>query len=240
MRCSSVAQTSTGVSGCLARSSATACSSFFERLALLRRGRGRMAGAGLLHRPTDRLQGLPATLRQDRSEPEFTRHPARYLRAGPQPTIGRRLTQTILELVQQIRPQDGGARSVPASQITQSLRTLGVVAGQQTFHPALGKGHRGRDLGDGVSLGQKPDCLNVPRRGHVRAGPVLLLQSRNAQMIGHMRHGSPPRLMVLQSILSPNRRESLPTPSAGDRMTRVITRPSSPRSTVCRRREPRR
>src|SRR3954471_4114310 len=38
-------------------------------------------------------------------------------------------------------------------------------------------------------------------------------------MIRHMRHGSPPRLMVLQSILRPNRRESLPTPSAGVRMT---------------------
>jgi hypothetical protein len=34
-----------------------------------------------------------------------------------------------------------------------------------------------------------------------------------------MRHGSPPRLMALQSILSPNRRESLPTPSAGVRIT---------------------
>src|SRR3954467_13628975 len=39
-------------------------------------------------------------------------------------------------------------------------------------------------------------------------------------MIGHMRHGSPPRLKAFQSILSPNRRESLPTPSAGVRMTR--------------------
>src|SRR5688500_9880024 len=38
-------------------------------------------------------------------------------------------------------------------------------------------------------------------------------------MIGHMRHGSPPRLMVLQSILSPNRGESLPTPSAGVRIS---------------------
>src|SRR5215212_6831660 len=38
-------------------------------------------------------------------------------------------------------------------------------------------------------------------------------------MIGHMRHGSPPRLMALQSIFSPNRRESLPAPSAGDRVT---------------------
>src|SRR3954469_11533430 len=37
---------------------------FFERLPLLRRGRGR--GAGLLHGPADRLQGLPAALGQDR------------------------------------------------------------------------------------------------------------------------------------------------------------------------------
>src|SRR3954453_9424376 len=39
-----------------------------------------------------------------------------------------------------------------------------------------------------------------------------------AQMIRHMRHGSPPRLMALQPILSPNRRECLPTPSAGVRI----------------------
>src|SRR3954449_10156271 len=41
-------------------------------------------------------------------------------------------------------------------------------------------------------------------------------------MIRHMRHGSPPRLMALQSILSPNRRESLPTPSAGVRITALF------------------
>src|SRR3954454_2137024 len=43
-------------------------------------------------------------------------------------------------------------------------------------------------------------------------------------MIRHMRHGSPPRLMALQSILSPNRRESLPTPSAGVRIMNAIER----------------
>src|SRR5215204_429425 len=47
-------------------------------------------------------------------------------------------------------------------------------------------------------------------------------------MIGHMRHGSPPRLLALQSIFSPNRRESLPTPSAGDRMTPASIRFISP------------
>src|SRR4051812_39543966 len=44
-------------------------------------------------------------------------------------------------------------------------------------------------------------------------------------MIRHMRHGSPPRLRALQSILSPNRRESLPTPSAGVRMTAAYREP---------------
>jgi hypothetical protein len=157
-------------------------------------------------------------LGQDRSQPAFARHPGRHLGAGPQAPIERGLTQASLELLQQVGPQNGGARSIPASEIAQSLRALGIVARQQPFHPALRIRHRGRDLGDGVALGQKPDGLNVPRRRHIRAGPVLLLQSRNAQMIRHMRHGSSPRLMALQLILSPNRRESLPTPSAGVRM----------------------
>src|SRR5215210_5385954 len=57
---------------------------------------------------------------------------------------------------------------------------------------------------------------NATALGH----DVLELSKRGeAQMIRHMRHGSPPRLMALQSILSPNRRESLPAPSAGVRMT---------------------
>ena len=52
-----------------------------------------------------------------------------------------------------------------------------------------------------------------------RGDDVLeISKRREAQMIRHMRHGSPPRLMALQSILSPNRRESLPTPSAGVRI----------------------
>ena len=88
-----------------------------------------MAGAGLLHGPADRLERLPTALGQDRSTPAFARHPGRHLRARPQATIGRRLTETILELVQQVGPQNGGACPVPASQIAQSLRTLGVIAG---------------------------------------------------------------------------------------------------------------
>src|SRR4051795_9388645 len=74
--------------------------------------------------------------------------------------------------------------------------------------PSSRKRHRGRDLGEVVSFGQKPDRLTVPCRGHVRAGPVLLLQSQNAQVIRHMRHGSSPRLMALQPIRVPDPGES--------------------------------
>src|SRR4051812_30891402 len=87
-----------------------------------------MAGAGLLHRPADRLQGLPAALGQDRSEPEFARHPGRHFRARPQSAVRGWLKQTSLELLQQVGLQDGGARSIPAPQIAQSLRTPSVVA----------------------------------------------------------------------------------------------------------------
>src|SRR5215217_194531 len=80
------------------------------------------------------------------------------------------------------------------------------------LHPALRKRDRGRDLGNLVAFGQKPDRLNVPRRSHVRAGPVLLLQSQNAQMIRHMRHGSSPRLMAFQPIRVLDPGESLTDP----------------------------
>src|SRR3954467_11919406 len=129
MRCSSVAQTSIGLSGCWALASATACSSFFERLALLGRGRGRMARARLLPRPNDRLEAPPAPLGQDRSKPEFARHPGRHFGAGPQAAVRGWLKQTSLELLQHVGLQNGGACPVPASQIAQSLRTLGVIAG---------------------------------------------------------------------------------------------------------------
>src|SRR5215207_8039325 len=43
-------------------------------------------------------------------------------------------------------------------------------------------------------------------------------------MIRHMRHGSSPGLMAPQPILRPNRRESLATPSAGDRMMQLTKR----------------
>src|ERR687884_568511 len=51
------------------------------------------------------------------------------------------------------------------------------------------------------------DSLDIGQRGET-------------QMIRHMRHGSPPRLMAPQPICVPERRESHPTPSAGNRMIR--------------------
>ena len=50
-----------------------------------------------------------------------------------------------------------------------------------------------------------------------------------AQMIRPMRHGSSPGLMAPQLILSPNRRESLPTPSAGVRMIIPVSQCKAPR-----------
>src|SRR5215211_7879938 len=49
-------------------------------------------------------------------------------------------------------------------------------------------------------------------------GSLEISKGREAQMIRHMRHGSSPELMAPQPILGSNRRESLATPSAGDRM----------------------
>src|SRR5215203_2257982 len=70
---------------------------------------------------------------------------------------------------------------------------------------------------------------NAAALGH---DSLELSKSREAQMIRHMRHGSPPRLMALQPILNPNRRESLLTPSAGDRMTRHERRRLSPSARI--------
>jgi hypothetical protein len=44
-------------------------------------------------------------------------------------------------------------------------------------------------------------------------------KGREAQMIGYMRHGAPPRLMAPQSVRSADLRESNPTPPPGNRMT---------------------
>src|SRR3954471_19196482 len=151
MRCSSVAQTSTGVSGCFAASSATTVASFFKRLALLGRGRGRMARARLLHRPVDRLERLPAALRQDRSEPEFARHPGRHFPAGPQAAVGRWLGQARAQALQKLRAQHARYAPVAPAQIAQRLGPVRVVAGEQLLDPARHEARHRRDVRDRVT-----------------------------------------------------------------------------------------
>ena len=152
MRCSSVAQTSTGLSGCLARVLGDDLRpAFFKRLALLGRGRGRMAGARLLHRPIDRLQRLPAALGQDRSEPEFARHPGRHLGAGPQAAVGRRRRKPLGQPRQKLRAQHARCAAVAPTQVTQGLGAMGVVAGQQLLNPARHKARHRGDIRDRVT-----------------------------------------------------------------------------------------
>jgi hypothetical protein len=59
-----------------------------------------------------------------------------------------------------------------------------------------------------------------PASNEHRTGAIALLQSRNAQMIHHMGHGAPPRLMAPRPIRGPDPRESYATPSAGNRIIR--------------------
>src|SRR3954452_15897765 len=66
------------------------------------------------------------------------------------------------------------------------------------------------------------DLIAIENAAALGHDSLEISKRREAQMIRHMRHGSPPRLMALQSILSPNRRESLPTPSAGVRITVLL------------------
>src|ERR1041384_1972043 len=110
-RCSSVAQTSIGVSGCWALASATACSSLFltppPPPARPRAERGGGPRARFWPRPADPLERLPAALGQHRGKPEFARPPGRHLRAGPQAAVRGWLTKTRLELPHQVRPNTG-------------------------------------------------------------------------------------------------------------------------------------
>src|SRR5215207_5430473 len=82
---------------------------------------------------------------------------------------------------------------------------------------------------DATALGDDLLKIGKGQIGKGQIGKGQIGKGRETQMIRHMRHGSPPRLLALQSILSPNRRESLPTPSAGVRMS------YRPRKSACAR-----
>ena len=118
---------------------------FFKHLALLRRGPGRMARARLLHRPIDRLQGLPAALGQNRSEPEFASHPSRHFGASPQATVGRRRRKPLGQPRQKLRAQHARCAPIAPAQVTQGIGPVCVVAGEQLLNPAR---HEARHRGD--------------------------------------------------------------------------------------------
>src|SRR3954466_12528407 len=63
-------------------------------------------------------------------------------------------------------------------------------------------------------------------------------QGLEAQMIGHMRHGAPPRLMAPQSIGSTDLQESHQTPSPGNRITGQARADARCGSSDCQRRKP--
>src|SRR5215467_6590942 len=73
-----------------------------------------------------------------------------------------------------------------------------------------------------MALRQQPDRLIMSCRAGVDARPIPLLQFTNAQMISHMRHGSPPRLMALLSKCFVRSWESRPSQLPGIRITRFV------------------
>jgi len=110
-----------------------------------------MARARLLHRPVDRLQGLPAALRQDRSEPEFAGHPGRHLGAGPQAAVGRRRRKPLGQPRQKLRAQHARRTPIAPAQVAQGFRAMGVVAGQQLLNPAWNEARHRGDIRDRVT-----------------------------------------------------------------------------------------
>src|SRR4051812_29870883 len=167
-----------------------------------------MAGAGLLHRPVDRLQRLPAPLRQDRGEPEFAGHPGRHFAAGPQAPIGRRLGQARTQPLEKRGPEHARHAPVAPAQVAQGLGPVRVVAGEQLLNPPSPEARHRRDIRDGVTPRQQPDHLKVPRRGRILGRPEPRFQIVHAQMISNPRHGSPPRLMAHQPTRCSTTQES--------------------------------
>ena len=110
-----------------------------------------MAGARLLHRPLDRLQRLPAALRQDGSQPEFARHPDRHLAAGPQTAIGRRRLEPRAQPRQKLRAQHARHASIAPAQIAQGLGPVCVIAGEELLDPARDKARHRGDICDRVT-----------------------------------------------------------------------------------------
>ena len=157
-----------------------------------------MAGARLLHRPIDRLQGLPAALGQHRSEPEFAGHPSRHFGAGPQAAVGRRRRKPLGQPRQKLRAQHARRAPIAPAQVAQGSGPVCVVAGQQLLNPARDKARQRCHVRNRVTPRSQPDHLKVPRRGRILGRPEPHFQIVYAQMISNPRQGLPPPLRAHQ------------------------------------------
>jgi hypothetical protein len=89
-----------------------------------------------------------------------------------------------------------------------SLRSLGIVTGEQLFDTSLAKGRRRRHLRDGVTTRRQPNPLEMARCGGILTSNVTRFQLLHAQMPADCRHVSP-RIMALKLICFARPRESL-------------------------------
>src|SRR5712692_720942 len=217
-RCSSVAQTSIGMSGCLLASSASVSASFFKSLHLFGGCRVRIARTRRLDRPTDRLQRLTAALWRKLLEPKLIGQ-GRELAARPHAAVRRRLLEPNLQLLQKLGLEHRRQRAVVAAKIPECLRPQRVVAGLQLLNPARYKARQRRYLRNRMTLRQKPDRLVVPRRARILARAITPLQLPNAQISRNMRHGPPSHDSWSSNLTASPARRNPPSQSAGIRMT---------------------
>lgn len=110
-------QTSIGLSGCFAASSASGSASSFQAASSSGVAAYGFFECGDWIDPADRLERLPAALGRQLVKPKFGRHEIRDFAARPHPAIRRRLPQPHLELVQQIALEVGGAGPVVTVQL---------------------------------------------------------------------------------------------------------------------------
>ena len=147
------------------------------------------------------------------------------LRLDHSPPSGGGSRRRSAQLRQKIGLQDRCRCAVAAAQIAESLRSLGVVTGEQLFDPSLAKGRRRRHLRNGVTTRQKPDHLEMPRRRGVLTSQRTALP---APPHSNARRPSPcvqspnswrSRLSASQGRVNP---PSTSSQSAGNRITPVI------------------
>ena len=161
-RCAASARLADWFAECGVKTVVMESTGVFKSLRLRVRSGLRVLRSRPLQRPADRPKRLPASLHRYLLQAELLGQIRRHLAARPHAAIGGRVCQANPQLVEHGRRQDRGRPPVPPPQISQSIRSFGIVALQQLVHPTLAQGHRGRHLRGCVALREKPDR---PARG---------------------------------------------------------------------------